>query len=29
VREKNKVLLVSGGGSSDLTGKACSPNTIH
>ncbi len=29
VREKNKVFLVSGAGSSDLTGKACSPNTIH
>jgi branched-chain amino acid transport system substrate-binding protein len=28
-REKNKVLLVSGGGTSDLTGKACSPNGIH
>jgi branched-chain amino acid transport system substrate-binding protein len=29
VREKNKVFLVSGGGSSDLTGSKCSPNTIH
>lgn len=28
-REKNKVLLVSGAATSDLTGKACSPNTIH
>jgi branched-chain amino acid transport system substrate-binding protein len=28
-REKNKVLIVSGGGTSDLTGKACSPNGIH
>ena len=28
-REKNKVFLVSGAASSDLTGKACSPNTIH
>jgi branched-chain amino acid transport system substrate-binding protein len=28
-REKNKVFLVSGGGSSDLTGPKCSPNTIH
>jgi len=28
-REKNRVLLASGAGSSDLTGKACSPNTIH
>jgi branched-chain amino acid transport system substrate-binding protein len=29
VREKNKVFLVSGGGSSDLTGSKCSPNTVH
>jgi len=29
VRDKNKVFLVSGGGSSDLTGSKCSPNTIH
>jgi branched-chain amino acid transport system substrate-binding protein len=29
VREKNKVYLNSGAGTSDLTGKACSPNTIH
>lgn len=28
-REKNKVFINSGGGTSDLTGKACSPNTIH
>jgi branched-chain amino acid transport system substrate-binding protein len=28
-RDKNKVFLASGPGSSDLTGKACSPNTIH
>ena len=28
-REKNKVFLVSGAASSDLTGKACSPNTVH
>jgi branched-chain amino acid transport system substrate-binding protein len=28
-RDKNKVFLVSGAASSDLTGKACSPNTIH
>jgi branched-chain amino acid transport system substrate-binding protein len=28
-REKNKVLLVSGAGTSDLTGKACSPNGIQ
>jgi branched-chain amino acid transport system substrate-binding protein len=29
VREKNKVLLVSGAATADLTGKQCSPNTIH
>jgi len=28
-REKNKVFLVSGGGSSDLTGARCSPNTVQ
>ena len=28
-REKNKVLLNSGTGTSDLTGVQCSPNTIH
>ncbi len=28
-REKAKLFLVSGAASSDLTGKACSPNTIH
>jgi branched-chain amino acid transport system substrate-binding protein len=28
-REKNKVFLVSGGGSSDVTGPKCSPNTVH
>ncbi|WP_454914893.1 ABC transporter substrate-binding protein [Xanthobacter sediminis] len=28
-REKNKVLIVSGGGTSDLTGPQCSPYTIH
>jgi branched-chain amino acid transport system substrate-binding protein len=28
-RQKNKVFLVSGGGSSDLTGPKCSPNTVH
>jgi branched-chain amino acid transport system substrate-binding protein len=28
-REKGKALLVSCGGSSDLTGRSCSPNTIH
>src|SRR5207249_1289611 len=26
---KNKVFLVSGAATSDLTGKACSPNTVH
>jgi branched-chain amino acid transport system substrate-binding protein len=29
VRDKNKVLLVSGAAASDLTGPKCSPNTIH
>src|SRR5262249_53128115 len=28
-REKNKILVNSGGGSPDLTGVACSPNTVH
>ena len=28
-REKKKAFLVSSAASSDLTGKACSPNTIH
>jgi len=28
-RDKGKALLVSGAAASDLTGKACSPNTIH
>jgi branched-chain amino acid transport system substrate-binding protein len=28
-RDKNKVYLNSGGGTSDLTGRQCSPNTIH
>ena len=28
-RDKDKAFLVSGAASSDLTGKACSPNTIH
>ena len=28
-KEKNKIFLGSGPASSDLTGKACSPNTIH
>ena len=29
VKEKGKAFLVSGAASSDLTGKACSPNTVH
>ncbi len=28
-KNKNKVFLNSGAASSDLTGKACSPNTVH
>jgi branched-chain amino acid transport system substrate-binding protein len=28
-REKNKVFLVSGAATSDLTGSKCTPNTIH
>jgi branched-chain amino acid transport system substrate-binding protein len=28
-KEKNKIFINSGAGSSDLTGKSCSPNTIH
>jgi branched-chain amino acid transport system substrate-binding protein len=28
-KTKNKVFLVSGAATSDLTGKACSPNTVH
>ena len=28
-REKNRINLNSGGGSSDITGVACSPNTVH
>jgi branched-chain amino acid transport system substrate-binding protein len=28
-REKNKVFLVSGAATSDLTGTKCSPNTVH
>jgi branched-chain amino acid transport system substrate-binding protein len=28
-REKNKININSGGGSSDITGVACSPNTVH
>jgi branched-chain amino acid transport system substrate-binding protein len=29
VKEKNGVYLVSGAATSDLTGKACTPNTVH
>jgi branched-chain amino acid transport system substrate-binding protein len=29
VQTKNRALLVSGSSSSDLTGKACSPNLVH
>ena len=29
VRDKNKVFLVTGAATSDLTGAKCSPNTIH
>src|SRR5882757_825213 len=29
VRDKNKVLIGSGAGSSELTGSKCSPNTVH
>ena len=28
-KDKNKVFLASGPGTSDLTGKSCSPNTVH
>src|SRR3954452_233195 len=28
-REKNKIHINSGGGSSDITGTQCSPNTVH
>ncbi|MFL5025924.1 MAG: ABC transporter substrate-binding protein [Microvirga sp.] len=28
-REKNKVLMVSAGGTSDLTGSKCTPNHVH
>lgn len=28
-REKNRIFLISGGGSSDLTGAKCSPNNVH
>lgn len=29
VKDKNKVMLASGPAVSDLTGKACTPNTVH
>ena len=29
VRDKNKVFMVSGAATSDLTGSKCSPNTVH
>ena len=29
VQQANKVILVSGSSSSDLTGKSCSPNLVH
>ena len=28
-KDKNKVFLISGAGSSDLTGTACTPNNVH
>src|SRR6202048_5274492 len=28
-RDLNKVFIASGAGTADLTGKACSPNTVH
>ena len=28
-KQKNKVLLISGAGTADLTGSACSPNHVH
>jgi branched-chain amino acid transport system substrate-binding protein len=28
-RERGKIVIYSGAGSSDLTGKACSPNSVH
>ncbi len=28
-RDQNKIFINSGGGTSDLTGVACSPNTVH
>lgn len=29
VKEKNKVMIATTAGTSDLTGKACTPNTLH
>ena len=29
VRERNKVMVNSGGGTADLTGTQCTPNTVH
>jgi branched-chain amino acid transport system substrate-binding protein len=29
VKEKNKVFLANGPGTSELTGKSCTPNTVH
>ena len=29
VKEKNKVMMVSTGATADLTGKACTPNSVH
>ena len=29
VKEKNRIFLMSGAASTELTGEACSPNTIH
>ncbi len=29
VRDHNKIFLITGAASSDLTGKACSPNSVH
>lgn len=28
-REKDKIVMISGGGTADLTGKSCNANTIH
>ena len=28
-REKNKIFIISGGGTSDLTGTKCTPNNVH